>query len=95
MNWNRELQRPTTCLQVQGADVGMDASDFRCLRDLEVNVILKIWVDEYYLRFPADCTFEFIFNLAWLVAAQPITTLKGCDNFRRSQICLRMTSVST
>jgi hypothetical protein len=31
------------------------------------------------MRFPADCRFELIFDLAWLVAAQPITTLKGCD----------------
>ncbi len=44
----------------------MDASDSRCLRDLEVYVLLKIRVDQYDLRFPLDCTFEFIFDLAWL-----------------------------
>ena len=77
MSWNYSANY----LQFEGADVGIKASDIRCPRYLSVHVLLKNRIDQFDLPLSADCSLEFIFDLAWLVSARPITSLKGCDIF--------------
>ena len=75
MSWNYSANY----LQLEGADVGIKTSDIRCPRYLSVHVLLKNRIDQLNLPLSADCSLEFIFDLAWLVSARPITSLKGCD----------------
>ena len=79
MSWNYSANY----LQFEGADVGIKTSDIRCPRYLSVHVLLKNRIDQFDLPLSADCSLEFIFDLAWLVSARPITSLKGCDIFSR------------
>ena len=81
MSWNYSANY----LQFEGADVGIKTSDIRriirCPRYLSVHVLLKNRIDQFDLPLSADCSLEFIFDLAWLGSARPITSLKGCDIF--------------
>ena len=61
--------------------MGIKTSDIRCPRYLSVHVLLKNRIDQFDLPLSADCSLEFIFDLAWLGSARPITSLKGCDIF--------------
>ena len=72
MSWNYSANY----LQFEGADVGIKTSDIRCPRYLSVHVLLKNRIDQFDLPLSADCSLEFIFDLAWLGSARPITGLR-------------------